>query len=115
MFVVEAEAKTSAGAPWVICVASAELASKVNFTVVPGCAASNCVPSVVNAPVSDAAASTLIAPDNPADDGELGGVRLLEPEPLDEQAAIVSGTANRAATNLFIMLVPVARRRRWWT
>src|SRR4051812_36126323 len=31
-----AEAKTSAGAPWLICVASAELPAKLNVTVAPG-------------------------------------------------------------------------------
>jgi hypothetical protein len=45
MFLVEAEANTSAGAPLLIWVARAELAPKLNFTVSPGWAASNCLPS----------------------------------------------------------------------
>src|SRR5215813_6189748 len=40
MFLVDAEANTSAGAPLLIWVASAELAPKLNFTVSPGWAAS---------------------------------------------------------------------------
>ena len=62
MFVGEALANTSAGMPWVIWVASVELASKENFTVVPGWAAWNWVPRVVKASVSEAAASTVIVP-----------------------------------------------------
>ena len=62
MFFVEAEANTSTGAPWVIWVASAELASKLNFIVTPGCAVSNCLAIVVNASVSDAAANTVTVP-----------------------------------------------------
>jgi len=62
MFFGEAEANTSAGAPLVICVASAELAPKLNFTVSPGWAASNCFPSVVKVSFSDAAAKTVIVP-----------------------------------------------------
>jgi hypothetical protein len=45
MFFGEAEANTSAGAPLLIWVARAELAPKLNFTVSPGWAASNCLPS----------------------------------------------------------------------
>src|SRR5215470_12054910 len=62
MFLVEAEANTSAGAPLLICSASAELAPKLNFTVSPGWAASNCWPSWVNVSFSEAAANTVIAP-----------------------------------------------------
>ena len=46
MFFADAEANTSAGAPWLICSASAELAPKFSLTVTPGCAASNCLASV---------------------------------------------------------------------
>ena len=45
MFFVDAEANTSAGAPLVIWVARVELAPKLNCTVSPGLAASNCFPS----------------------------------------------------------------------
>ena len=51
-----AEANTSAGAPWSIWVASVELASKLNVIFVPACAAWNCLPIVLNASVSEAAA-----------------------------------------------------------
>ncbi len=62
MFVGLAEANTSAAPPWAICVASAELAPKLNFTVMPGWVASNCWPSVVNIPVSDTAPNTVTVP-----------------------------------------------------
>ena len=56
-----AEAKTSAGAPWLICWANAEDAPKFGVTVTPGCAASNCS-SVVNDSCSEAAAKTFTVP-----------------------------------------------------
>ena len=64
MFFALADAKTSAGAPEVIWVARAELAAKLKVTVTPGLAASNCWPIVVNEPVRDAAASTVMSPDS---------------------------------------------------
>jgi len=45
----------------VISVARVELAPKLNFTVVPGCAASNCLPRVVKAPCSEATAAKITA------------------------------------------------------
>src|SRR6266705_1350509 len=60
MFAGAAEANTSAGAPLMIWVARPELGPKLNVTLSPGWAASNCFPSSVNAPVSDAAANTVI-------------------------------------------------------
>src|SRR5215472_11553263 len=62
MFLGAAEANTSAGAPWLIWLARVELAPKLNVTFVPGWAASNWWPSVVNVSVSDAAANTVIDP-----------------------------------------------------
>src|SRR4051812_48492621 len=62
MLVVLADAKTSAGAPWLICWASPELGPKLNTTLPRGCAASNFLPSVVTASVSDDAADTLRVP-----------------------------------------------------
>src|SRR5580693_1173529 len=62
MFAGAAEANTSAGAPLVISVAKPELGPKLNFTVSPGWAVSNCFPSWVKVPISDAAANTVIAP-----------------------------------------------------
>ena len=66
MFAGAAEANTSAGAPWLICVASAELPAKLNLTVAPGLAASKSLPIRVNDSVSDAAANTLTVPVTPA-------------------------------------------------
>jgi hypothetical protein len=56
--------------------ASDELAPKLNFTVVPGWAASNCLPRVVNDSVNEAAANTVTVPEAPD-----RGVAGLEPEP----------------------------------
>ena len=82
MLVGDAEANTSAGAPCVIWVARVELAAKLKVTVVPGCAAWNWVPSVVNEPVSDAAANTVIVPDRagPDDDVDPDGAEDEAPE-----------------------------------
>jgi hypothetical protein len=84
MFAGAAEANTSAGAPLVISVAKPELGPKLNFTVSPGWAASNCFPSWVKVPISDAAANTVIAPVAdagllaiPVADGEAGLLVLL--------------------------------------
>jgi len=92
MFAGAAEANTSAGAPLVICSARPELGPKLNLTVSPGWAASNCFPSWVKVPISDAAAKTVIVPVDedagPALDDEL-------PEPLLEQPA--AATAASAA------------------
>jgi hypothetical protein len=65
IFFGDADAKTSAGAPWAICNANAELAAKLSRTLVPGCALSNCLAIVVNASESEAAARTVTVPDNP--------------------------------------------------
>src|SRR5436190_8171901 len=75
MFAGAAEASTSAGAPLVIWVARPELGPKLNFTVSPLWAASNCLPSWVKLPVSDAAAKAVI---DPVED------ELPEPDELDE-------------------------------
>ena len=74
MFFWLAEAKTSAGAPELICVASAELAAKLKVTFVPGWAASNCSPSSVNVSVRDAAAKTVRSPDTAVPVPLLGSV-----------------------------------------
>src|SRR4051794_27039853 len=62
MFFSDAEAKTSTGAPCAIWVERSELAPKVSLTLAPGWSFSNRALSVVNASVSDAAASTVIEP-----------------------------------------------------
>src|SRR5665647_1965478 len=53
MFLSDADAKTSAGAPSMICVARLELGPKLKVILASGCAASNCLPSVVNDSVRD--------------------------------------------------------------
>jgi PadR family transcriptional regulator AphA len=62
MFVVSADAKTSAGAPCMICAASAEEASKLNVTLAPGLALVNASPIFSNESVNDVAAKTVMLP-----------------------------------------------------
>src|SRR6266702_7413685 len=94
MFFGDAEAKTSAGAPLVIWASRPELGPKLNFTVSPLWAASNCFPSWVNASVSDAAANTVIVP--------VAGVALPAPgvelELLLEQPATATAASPAAIT-----------------
>jgi len=101
MFFGDAEAKTSAGAPLVIWVDSPELGPKLNFTVSPLWAASNCLPSWVKAPVSDDAANTVIVPvagaELPALDGELE--LLLEQPAAATAASPAAMTAKRRILN----------------
>ena len=56
MFLVSAEAKTSAGAPCWICATRSEEPAKLKVTVTPGCAFSNSAPISVNVFFSEAAA-----------------------------------------------------------
>src|SRR6516225_9912379 len=99
MFLGAAEANTSAGAPLLICSASAELAPKLNFTVSPGWAASNCLPSWVNVPFSEAAANTVIVPVCAAGLLVAGAGELVEPEAglevvlLEQPATAIAASA----------------------
>src|SRR6478672_3001553 len=90
-----AEANTSAGAPLVICSARPELGPKLNFTVSPGWAASNCFPSWVKVSVREAAAKTVIVPVD-----EDAGLALDDepPEPLLEQPAAATAASATAMT-----------------
>src|SRR6478609_472840 len=63
MFASSAEANTSAGAPWLICVTRAEEASKLNVTFESGCSVVKAVPISLNDSVSEAAANTVMLPD----------------------------------------------------
>ena len=83
MFFVSAEAKTSAGAPWVIWVTRSEDPAKLRVTLVPGCLASKSVASSVNVDFSEAAANTVIEPDRPVD--------ALAPEALGDGLPVVAG------------------------
>src|SRR5450830_591728 len=62
MFLVSAEAKTSAGAPSVIWLTRSDDPAKLRFTLKPGCLASNLEAISVKLPLSDAAAKTMIEP-----------------------------------------------------
>ena len=115
MFFGAAEANTSAGAPWLICWASAELPAKLNITFTPGCAASKSLPSWVNVPVSDAAANTVTVPDTEAPcwttaDGEAAGVS--SPQPARVSAATAASAASAVRRNI---RPPGSRRRHGWT
>src|SRR5262245_54696616 len=95
MLAGDAEANTSAGAPLVICSARPELGPKLNFTVSPGWAASNCFPSWVKLSVSDAAAKTVIVPV-----GEDAGLAVDDelPEPTLEQPEAATAASAAAMT-----------------
>src|SRR5262249_37011736 len=87
------------GAPLLICSARAELAPKLNLTVSPGWAASNCLPSSVKVSFSEAAASTVIVPVCAAELLAVGEDELLEPEAgLDELLLEQPATAVAAST-----------------
>src|SRR5690349_3867010 len=122
MVLGDAEAKMSAGAPLVIWASRPELGPKLNFTVSPLCAASNCFPSWVNAPVSDEAANTVIVPVAGAELPVLG----VELELLLEQPAAATATKPAAIRAKRRILTPwsilasrvsrpwESRPRRWW-
>ena len=92
MFVGDAEANTSAGAPLVIWVARPELGPKLNFTVSPGWVASNRFPSWVKVPISEAAAKTVMAPVE-ADRPRVEGLLVPEDELPDRLEQPVTATA----------------------
>jgi hypothetical protein len=112
MFAGAAEANTSAGAPPVIWVASVELPPKLNFTVSPGWAASNCFPIWVKVPISDAAANTVIVPvcvaELPlaADEDELAGLEAVLEELLLEQPATATAASATTVSAKRRMLTP---------
>src|ERR1700733_9609439 len=110
MFAGAAEANTSAGAPLVISVAKPELGPKLNFTESPGWAASNCFPSWVKVPISDAAANTVIAPVDAAE-GELLalGDELPDPLPLLEQPATATAASPAAITAKRRIVIPLVQ------
>ena len=62
MVLPSAAANTSAGAPWVNCVARSAEPAKENSTSVPGLSVLNCAPMSENAVFSDAAAKTVSFP-----------------------------------------------------
>src|SRR5580704_4416720 len=135
MFAGAAEANTSAGAPPVIWVASVELPPKLNFTVSPGWAASNCFPIWVKVPISEAAANTVIVPVAAAELLAAGEDELLAlaaglgaelDELLLEQPATATADSTTAVRAKRRMLTPwvessrgeiscswESRRRRW--
>ena len=86
MLAPSADANTSAGAPPWICCTSADDAAKLNVTVVPGFAFWKSAPILVNASVSDAAADTVIVPDDLL--GLRGRRRAPLPSPTSPIAAI---------------------------
>ena len=92
-----AEAKTSAGAFWVIWVASVLLAPKLKVTFAPGCAASKSFPIRVNASLSDDAAKTVMGPAAASDgldaDGDVAPVDAREPQAREGQGASTATTA----------------------
>jgi hypothetical protein len=105
MFAGAAEANTSAGAPLVIWVDKPELGPKLNFTVSPGWAASNCFPSWVKVPISDAAAKTVI---DPVGEAELLALDDEFPEPPLEQPATAIAASPATITAIRRIVIPLA-------
>ncbi len=105
MVVGLAAVKTSAGAPLTMLAASASLPAKLKTTLVPGCAASNCLPSVVKLSCSDAAAKTVTVPvmsEDPDADTEPDE----EPdEELEEQPLRASRTAAQPPASRAVRVV----------
>ena len=81
MFATSAEAKTSAGAPSITCLASSDEAAKLKVTDVSGYSSVNAAPSSVNASARDAAANTATSPDTPAVVGPSALVDASPPQP----------------------------------
>src|SRR5215471_9660385 len=92
MLATSAEAKTSAGAPCSICMTSIGLPAKLNLTSTPGYRAWTWSPIFVNAPVSDAAASTVRLP-------ETSGVGPAGWAARPPQAAVTSAAATDIRMN----------------
>src|SRR5260370_4370708 len=122
MFFGDADANTSAGAPLMIWVARAELAPKLNVTFTPGLAASNCLPMVVKASFSEAAANTVIDPDNDAEeeaeaeaevlplvDEELAVLLLLDEQPARADAVIPAIAAAMTVTAIRRTMTPMVQ------
>src|SRR6476661_8687141 len=63
IFFVSAEAKTSAGAPWLICVTRSEDPAKFSVILVPGFFASKSLASLVKVALREAAAKTVMVPE----------------------------------------------------
>src|SRR6476469_4414618 len=114
MLRVSAEAKTSAGAPWVNWVTRSEEPAKENSTDVPGLSVLNCSPMAVNVDFSEAAANTTRCPPCSAVVGEGADDGEFDPEP---QPAI-SDTDNAPASATLlqpVMTVPSGSPRSpWW-
>jgi Aldehyde dehydrogenase family len=85
-----------------------ELGPKLNFTVSPGWAVSNCVPSWVKVPISEAAAKTVIVPVDAAE-GELLALEGELPEPLLEQPATATAASPAAITAKRRIVVPLVQ------
>ena len=86
-----AAANTSAGAPWVIWVASAELPAKLNRMSRPGLAVFSWSPSFPNTPVRDDAANTVSVPVSFA--GELDDVGAAAPDPAEPPQPVSATSA----------------------
>ena len=99
MFVGEADANTSAGAPCEIWAARAELAPKLNVIRTPGCAASNCLSSARNDSVSDAAADTVIEPRGAGECDEPPAAMLDVSHPATVTAMAIAPSPARSLMN----------------
>ena len=91
MFLVSAEANTSADAPCVSWVTRSDEPAKLKSTELPGLSVLNCSPISVNVAFRDAAAKTVIdSPDAVSD----------EPHPVSAATSIVANTTAPIRTRL---------------
>src|SRR6478672_9566406 len=97
MFLVSAEAKTSAGAPCWSWATRSEDPAKLKVTLAPGWAFSNSAPIAVKVFFSEAAAKTVISPDIAGDEDDEDEPELAVSPALDPHAA-VARTSAAAAT-----------------
>ena len=112
MFLVSAEAKTSAGAPWVIGVTGSEDPAKLSVTLVPGFLASKSAASWVNVAFRDAAANTVSVPDRWEVAAEVTlPAGAAEPQALRAPASPTATSAAMCASFLtFFIRCPSLRR-----
>jgi hypothetical protein len=88
---VSAEANTSAGAPWEICVARSEDPAKLSMTLVPGFRPSNSPARRVKVSFREAAANTVRVPEVPAGSAVPGEPGAQPDKPAASMAAASNG------------------------
>ena len=104
MFLVSAEANTSAGAPCCSWVTRSEEPPKLKVTSVPAWVVSNCWPRVVKVAFSEAAANTVSVwgAAGAAEPPPAGSAVVLQPAPADRSA--IAAAAARVSLRFMTLL-----------